>query len=459
VKFVDDFESFLRVEVNLNQSRLDNLQDRVNAIESFISANDTFAEIFLDIIPAGSWAHRLIIKPVQDSDEFDADVLLYVEEQADWLPKDYIGNLYTAFRDSATYRSLVARKTRCVRINYAGQFHIDVVPYMERGNGHYITNRLDPEDVGRFEASNPEKFTQWIDDRQRFANGTFIKVVRLVKYLRDYKNTFSCKSIILTTLLGNEVNEIESSLEPDKYRDVPSTLVTLLGKLAASLPPTMPAVMDPADTGDNFTDRYKDEWDYENFRNWIIFYADKVEHAYKEIDRDKSTALWREVFGDGFKPGSLAKAASLAPLSASVPWAGEQFIDQEPFGYPINLDSRYRVKLTGRCTGLRTGQFYRRNGFRQFDLAPNGNRVQKNRSLRFTATTNLPPGQFELYWKVRNGGGEASQVKQLRGEISRDQGKNGKTEFTLYKGTHYVECYVVSEGAVVARDRQTVIVA
>src|SRR5215207_9828928 len=202
MKFVDDFESFLRTVVNLNQSRLDTLQERVNAIDSFLEASDAFGEIFLELIPAGSWAHRTIIKPVDENDEFDADVLLHVDEQDDWQPKDYIDELYEAFRGSSTYKSLAQRKTRCVRIDYAGDFHIDVVPYLEQGGLHYVTNHLEPEDTGQLEESNPEVFNAWIDERQRVTYGTFIKVVRLLKYLRDFKNTFTCKSIILTTLLG-----------------------------------------------------------------------------------------------------------------------------------------------------------------------------------------------------------------------------------------------------------------
>ena len=457
MKFVDDFESFLRVEVNLNPSRLDDLQDKVDAIETFVAGNGVFADMFLDLIPAGSWAHRLIIKPIQENDEFDADVLLYVQEQPDWLPKDYIEKLYTEFRSSSAYRHLVSRKTRCLRINYAGQFHIDLVPYLERGTQRYITNRLDPAGEGSFEASNPVTFTEWIDERQRFTNGTFIKVVRLAKYLRDFKSTFVCKSIILTTLLGNEVNEIEASVYPEKYRDVPSTFVTLLEKLAASLPASMPAVMDPAETGDNFTDRYGDEWNYENFRSRIIYYSDKARLAYDESDRDKSIALWREIFGDSFKPGYLASVASLAPLSASVPWTGEQFIDRDPFGYAVALNPRYKVHISGECTGLRVGQLYRRNGFRQFELGSKGNRVPKNRSLTFRAFTNVPH-PYQLYWKVRNGGEEAAAVRELRGEIREDQGRNLRVESTSYKGTHYVECYVLKHGVIVARDRQTVIV-
>ena len=35
MKFTADFESFLRTEVNLNQTRIDRLQQSVGAIESF----------------------------------------------------------------------------------------------------------------------------------------------------------------------------------------------------------------------------------------------------------------------------------------------------------------------------------------------------------------------------------------------------------------------------------------
>lgn len=456
MKFAADFESFLIASVNLSQSKLDLLQQKVDAIESFVESNGTFADMFIDVIPTGSWAHRTIIKPVCADDEFDADILLYVEEQADWLPKDYIDELYSAFHSSGVYGSIAKRKTRCVRIDYAGDFHVDVVPYMERDGGHFITNREEPKDEGRFEASDPEAFSAWIDERQRVSSGRFIKVVRLLKYLRDYKNTFTCVSIILTTLLGNEVNEVEASYSPQLYADLPSALVTLLERLAASLPLTMPAVMDPAGTGDNFTDRYGDSWNYDNFRKCIIMYAEKARKAYDETDRDTAIKLWREIFGDDFKPGALEAAAKLAPLSAAVPCAGEMFIDQD-FDFTIALDPKAKVRIAGRCIGFNNGGTTRKRGFRQFDLAANG-RVPKNRSLRFEAkTTATPP--YSFFWKVRNGGSEAANVKQLRGEISKGADNGRKTEVTSYAGSHFVECYVVKEGKVIAQDRQSVIVS
>ncbi|MGZ6302417.1 MAG: SMODS domain-containing nucleotidyltransferase [Ktedonobacteraceae bacterium] len=457
MKFVDDFEAFLREEVNLNQTRLDRLQESVNTLENFLSGHDIFGQIFLDLIPAGSWAHRTIIRPVQGNDEFDADVLLYLKECPDWQPKDYTDKLWSAFRGHETYKSLAQRKTRCVRIDYTGDFHIDVVPYLERAGSHYITNRCEPEGVGRFELSDPETFTAWIDERQRLTNGNFIKTIRLVKYLRDFKNTFDCKSIILMTLLGNQVNPVEASLSPELYADVTSTLVTLLGKLANMLPLTMPAILDPAGTGDNFSARYKDEWNYCNFRTRMINYSNQMRSAYEETNRAAAIEKWQAIFGDEFKPGSLTRRSWGEQFAASVPWSHEKFIDQYPHNFPVRLNSKFSARITGRVAGFAIGHSTRRNGFRQFELSKQGNRVAKSRSLKFTVTTNVPE-PYNVYWKVRNGGVEASKVQQLRGEISKDQGFKNKTETTLYTGKHYVECYIVKNDAVVAQDRQDVIV-
>jgi hypothetical protein len=457
MKFSSDFDSFLRTEVNLNQSRLDSLQSRVTSIESFISSHQTFSDCFRAIIPAGSWAHRTIIKPAREGSEFDADILLLLDEQPEWDPKDYIANLYSAFRSSGTYISLASRQTRCVTIDYAGDFHIDVVPYIERNGYHYITNRNTPAGIGSFEPSDPEGLTQWIEEKQRLTKGTFVKAVRLVKYLRYYKTTFSCKSIILTTLLGSTVDEVEAASNPDIYADVPSALVTLLEKLADYLPTYTPAVYDPAGTGDNFTERYGDKWNYTNFRKQIKAYASLSREAIDEADRSSSIALWQQMFGDNFKPGQLKAVKSLVPLSASVSWRGESFIDMPPYNFTILPHPSYKVRIDGECVGFRSGQVSLKRGFRRFKLSGSGNRVPKNRSLLFTATTNVP-APHEIFWKVRNGGEEANKAGQLRGEISPDGGSSAKTETTLYKGSHYVDCYVVKDGIVVALDRQPVIV-
>lgn len=143
MKLTNYFKSFLEKEVNLNSSRITSLDERTETITSVLKDSDKFKENFIDVIPQGSYAHKTIIKPVQSTDEFDADILLYIEEFTEWDAEDYVQELYQFFRDNSTYRDKVSRKTRCVTIDYANDFHIDVVPFMERHGSKYVTNRHD----------------------------------------------------------------------------------------------------------------------------------------------------------------------------------------------------------------------------------------------------------------------------------------------------------------------------
>jgi adenylyl/guanylyl cyclase-like protein with sensor domain len=129
---------------------------------------------------------------------------------------------------------------------------------------------------------------------------------------------------------------------------------------------------------------------------------------------------------------------------------GEQFIDQPPFNFPIEPKPIYRAYVTGRVTGMATGGTTRHNGFRQFELAKHDGMAPKRRSLLFAVSTDVP-APYMVYWKVRNGGVEAAQQHVLRGEITPDAGAHAKEETTSYTGMHYVECYVVKDGTVVAR--------
>lgn len=459
MKFAADFDTFLRNQVNLPKRRLVDLDARVNAIRSFLETNGSLSEMFIDVIPTGSWAHRTIIRPVQDHDEFDADILLHMTHDPSWLAKDYVETVFGAFASSGVYGAKAKKMTRCVRIDYAGDVHVDVVPYLELGDAYVVTNWKEPPEQGRYEPSNPEAFAGWVDERQRLTLGNFIKVVRLVKYLRDFKQTFSCKSIILTTLLGETVQPSEEHLAPQLYTDVPTALRTMMRRLADSLPPGMPAVYDPADTGDDFTERYRYAWNYVNFRKQIVYYADKIDAAFVKGDSAESTRVWREIFGASFREATATTASVVAKdtASASVSWDGEQFIDADPFDFPKDFHDGAKLRISARCTGLYVGEVYLRNGFRQFRLAGRGGRVPKNRSLTFTATTNVPG--VTLYWKVRNGGQEAAETTGgLRGEIRKDSGGSKLVEHTSYAGKHYVECYAVLDGAVVAMDHQVVIV-
>lgn len=128
MKLIEYFNNFLKTEVNLDDARLDRLNGSVGAVTDFLRDSPVFAGNFIDTIPQGSYAHKTIIKPVHVGDEFDADLLLYLKERDGWEASDYVRELYVRFRESHIYQEKVSRRTRCVTLDYAGDFHMDVVP-------------------------------------------------------------------------------------------------------------------------------------------------------------------------------------------------------------------------------------------------------------------------------------------------------------------------------------------
>ena len=437
------FDAFLTDVVNLNQTRLDLLDARVAAIVDELKDDPVIGPMYERHIPQGSWPHRTIIRPVGEYDEFDADFLLLLTENTEWsrTPKTYLRELRAALKRSATYKNMVRKKNRCVRIGYANDCHIDVVPHLVLPDGRQvIVNYADDA----FEDTNPQGFTDWMKEKDDLAGGNLRRVIRLMKYLRDFKNTFSCPSVILTTLLGERVQPIYTD---GRYADIPTTLVSILEDLDAwlSLYPTMPTIADPSCPNTSFNHRWDDE-QYATFKDRIALYAEWARDALDEEDETKAVSLWQKLFGDDFTlPTTHAATKTVVTkanraIDAVAPH--EEFIENRGFtftgGYKVRIDA-----TVDNTPGFRGGPLRSMRS------------VGKNRTLRFRAITDVPE-PYKAFWKVRNRGDEAAHVDDLRGALIPDDGTRTRIETTSYAGRHYVEVYIVKRGHLVASDHHEV---
>jgi hypothetical protein len=168
----------------------------------------------------------------------------------------------------------------------------------------------------------------------------------------------------------------------------------------------------------------------------------KAVDAIAETDETKRNDLWRDIFGRQFPKATTAVTES-REFSSSVNYTDpEQFIEDL---YPVDI--RYNVNLD--C-------LVKRDGFRGVLLShilSTGQSVPRGCSLDFMPTTGVPE-PFEVKWKVRNEGDEAKRRNCLRGEIIAPNRMGGaRHENADFQGPHYVECYIVKDGIVVARDR------
>lgn len=281
------FNEFMENEVNLNKDRLNTLEEKTDSVVAFLKKK---IKGYKSFEKQGSYATKTIIKPPKDKD-FDADIMIYIEENETFKAKDYIDDIYDILKDNGNYTNIVERRSRCVTLDYKGDFHLDIVPCIETNNEKYICNR----NTNKFEITDGTAYQEWLNEKNENSGSYLKKVTKLSKYMRDIKTNFSCKSILLTTLLGNEINNSETFL------DLPTALKEIFNKLNSYLQnnQSMPTIRNPVLDDEDFN-RHWNEDKYKNFRDKISLYTGKINEAFEAITHNESVNLWREVFGDQF---------------------------------------------------------------------------------------------------------------------------------------------------------------
>jgi hypothetical protein len=461
-KLISQFTDFLRDTVNLNETRITNLENSIEALKAFVRQcgweprHRGFEE-------QGSWAHDTIIRPV-DGGEFDADLLVMVDPVEGWTAADYVRTLGKAFADSATYGDKAKTWDYCVTITYAGERKVDIAPCVKNrlyeGSLEVCNRRTDS-----FERSEPIEYTRWLRHRNTLSgSNSFRKVTRLLKYLRDIKTTFTCPSVLLTTLLGKQIEWYdEGSID---FADVPTTLRTVMGRLDDWLQarPTKPRVENPKLTSEDFASGWT-ETQYANFRSFINKYRGWIDEAYEEKDRGASITAWRRIFGDAFAKGEMVKvAASLdesmsltASLLASTAYHADSLVDavrkmgvailpawfyhpphmqSPPWHALANVTSNVRVNarwLAARhavtAKVINQDDVLPRRGGIWFDVSVDGGQPLS--------------ADYRVQWRVTNTGAMALSLGAGRGEFYPPTSGNRRWEDLAYRGVHIVEAFVL----------------
>ncbi|MCP2213977.1 SMODS domain-containing nucleotidyltransferase [Bradyrhizobium diazoefficiens] len=462
MKLTNLFDEFQKETVNLNKTRIDLLDASIPALKSFIRDTEWKPKV-RTFVEQGSWAHETIIRPV-DGGEFDADLLVMVDPVEGWTAAEYVESLGRAFSDSKTYEDKSKTWDYCVTITYAGDRKIDLAPCVvdRRWEGSMeVCNRK-----GGFELTAPVDYTAWMKERNAYSgNNSFRKVTRLVKYLRDIKQTFTCPSVLLTTLLGNQIHWFDK--DTDEFADVPTTLQTLMGRLDdwLRMHPNRPTVMNPKLPSEDFSPLFGTDDQYSNFRTVIARYRKWIDEAHATEGRQESIAAWQKVFGDEFGKASVIKVAadaaadgfarvrgllsstaahlnelvdvvknygiSVLPLDFSrPPHIRQPTWRQAPnlAAVPVTAEWReHRSSTAGRA--IRAGELLPPRGglhFRAFD----------------TDGSPLPP-EFGVQWRITNTGAVAMAKGAGRGGFYVENSSHGRWETLDYRGVHLAEAFVV----------------
>lgn len=151
--------------------------------------------------------------------------------------------------------------------------------------------------------------------------------------------------------------------------------------------------------------------------------------------KSSANKKWREVFGTSVP---LAKSASESSRSFRNT---EEFIEDR---YPVDISETVSIDCEVTQAGWRPTRLRA--------MLRDGLLLKVDKSLKFMVTRCSVAEPYTLKWKVLNRGSEAESRDMVRGQIV-DSSKPGvRTEHSDFRGEHLVECYVVKDGVVVARE-------
>lgn len=170
----------------------------------------------------------------------------------------------------------------------------------------------------------------------------------------------------------------------------------------------------------------------------------KAKRAYRNILEARKNTLdsisfWKDVYGKAV-PSDISKSLQEGRENFSIKYT-EQFIeDIHPIHIKYNLLIDCEVKQDG----------YRQHWLR--DMIAKHIPLLVHKQLSFRIVENNVPKPYTVKWKVLNRGSEAISRNMIRGTIVNDDGYEKRTEHTDFRGNHIVECYIVKNEVVVARD-------
>jgi hypothetical protein len=200
------------------------------------------------------------------------------------------------------YKEKLKKKDRCIRVDYAGDFHMDVVPAKPSDSEHIlISSKNDNEWI----ETNPEGYTEWFKEKNRENDDKLVNATKIIKFWRDNKvgKDTAPKSILLTALIGTYIQSASSDAE---------TLVLTLENMVDNIDEILddnnePYVENPSLDEENFA-RDWDKAKYDIFITKLERFSTNARAALDEEDKYESIKKWKDIiFGDKF-PSELSEA-------------------------------------------------------------------------------------------------------------------------------------------------------
>ncbi len=294
------FERFLR-NISLDEPKLNRIKSEHEKLRGALEADQYVRQALHETFLQGSYVHSTAIRPLGKSADFDVDVCCSLDLDAvpegTEEPKNLVRWLARRLKKVEAYRGEVSTRPRCVRIDFPGEFHMDVVPLA--GDSRRVNNvlHIPNRTVNGWEATNPKGLEEWYRQQNRRTNGRFVRVAKMLKHWRNQ----ALPKYARPPSVGLEVMTAQAwplflSSDSDAGA-VSGVLRQLANNLMFSFSATR--VMNPSLPNENLL-RDFDPDHLETLKIKLNEAVDISEAALREWDEDRSIGLWQSLFRSRF---------------------------------------------------------------------------------------------------------------------------------------------------------------
>jgi len=238
----------------------------------------------------GSYSMGTMVNPLNGEFDIDDGVYLHhldTSDEGDWPTPETVHRWLVQATDGHTGQKPIDKRT-CVRVRYAGQYHVDLPAYGEL-NGDYL---LAEKGEKGWHQSDPLALTDWFKGRVEVHGEQLRFIVRYLKAWADFQSSRWGKmpnGLILTVLASDH-------FRADTRDDIcfANTLRAIADAVCVVF-----CVFNPVDATEELTSRLTDQ-QKNRFQEAVSDTADAAAEAIKIDDRHEASNLWRKQFGDRF---------------------------------------------------------------------------------------------------------------------------------------------------------------
>lgn len=315
---LDDLLDRMAESLQLDKTRYDLMIQHYEAIKKWIEADELFFKPFkYELYPHGSVRIRTTVKPI-GKDEFDLDIALHLKAQ--WnnhTPEKIYAELKRRLSEHSVYKEKMELKNRCIRLNYAGDFHMDILPGIQENEWDEDKLRVPDRQLGYWVSSNPRGYAKWFLNKANTIKVSLLekalraenlpsndyenkkplqRAVQLIKRYRDIyfqkDDTYKTSSIVLTTIAGQYYNGEDSIFLAVE------NIVNQIRRNTFNIPARI-KVLNPVNAEEDFTDKWESEPKYyEAFKAFCEHLHEQWQELKKEHGIITEGRILKDLFGD-----------------------------------------------------------------------------------------------------------------------------------------------------------------